>query len=93
MAHETVNFGHDRDQPAHMAKLAKEASDGTGLIALSDLGYYEGYEILECEGAGVAAVVRKPRTSNNAAAGLSSITSRCSATPSSATAPKAALRR
>lgn len=70
MAHEVTNVGHDRDQPAHMAKLAKEVTDEDGLIALADRGYYEGCEILECEGAGVAAVVPKPMTSNNAAAGL-----------------------
>ena len=70
VAHEVTNVGHDRDQLAHMAKLAKEATDEDGLIALADRGYYEGYEILECEGAGVAAVVPKRMTSNNAAAGL-----------------------
>jgi transposase len=70
VAHEVTNVGHDRDQLAHMAKLAKEATDEDGLIALADRGYYEGYEILACEEAGVAAVVPKPMTSNNAAAGL-----------------------
>ena len=70
VAHEVTNVGHDRDQLAHMAKLAKEATDEDGLIALADRGYYEGYEILGCEQAGVAAVVPKPMTSNNAAAGL-----------------------
>lgn len=70
VAHEVTNVGHDRDQLAYMAKLAKEATDEDGLIALADRGYYEGYEILGCEQAGVAAVVPKPMTSNNAAAGL-----------------------
>jgi hypothetical protein len=53
-----------------MAKLAKEATGQDDLIALADRGYYEGYEILECERAGVPAVVPKPMTSNNAAEGL-----------------------
>ena len=53
-----------------MAKLAKAATAQDDLIALADRGYYEGYEILECERAGVAAVVPKPMTSNNAAQGL-----------------------
>ncbi len=70
VAHEVTNVGHDRDQLAGMAKLAKAASGQEGLIALADRGYYEGYEILECERAGVAAVVPKPMTSNNLAEGL-----------------------
>jgi hypothetical protein len=53
-----------------LAKLAKEATAEDELIALADRGYYEGYEILACEQAGVAALVPKPMTSNNAAAGL-----------------------
>lgn len=70
VAHEVTNVGHDRNQLAHMAELAKEATAEDGLIALADRGYYEGYEILECERAGVAAVVPKPMTLNSAAAGL-----------------------
>jgi len=70
VAHEVTNVGHDRNQLAHMAKLAKAATAEDELIALADRGYYEGYEILGCERAGVAAVVPKPMTSNNAAAGL-----------------------
>lgn len=63
-------MGHDRDQLAGMAKLAKAAVGQEGLIALADRGYFEGYEILECERAGLAAVVPKPMTSNNLAEGL-----------------------
>lgn len=70
VAHQVANVGHDRDQLARMAKLAKEATAAERLIALADRGYYEGYEILACERAGVAAVLPKPMTSNNAAAGL-----------------------
>jgi transposase len=70
VAHEVTNVGHDRDQLAGMAKLAKAAAGEEELIALADRGYYEGYEILACERAGVAAVVPKPMTSNNLAAGL-----------------------
>ena len=70
VAHEVTNVGHDRDQLAHMAKLAKAVTGEDELIALADRGYYEGYEIPECERAGVAAVVPKPMTWNNAAAGL-----------------------
>jgi transposase len=70
VAHEVTNVGHDRDQLAHMAKLAKVATGEGELIALADRGYYEGYEILECERSGVAAVVAKPMTSNSLANGL-----------------------
>jgi transposase len=70
VAHEVTNVGHDRDQLANMAKLAKGATRARELIALADRGYYEGYEILECERAGIAAVVPKPMTSNNLANGL-----------------------
>jgi hypothetical protein len=70
VAHEVTNVGHDRDQLATMAKLAKTATGESDLIALADRGYYEGYEILRCERAGVAAIVPKPMTSNNLAEGL-----------------------
>ena len=70
VAHEVTNVGHDRDQLANMAKLAKAATGEGELIALADRGYYEGYEILGCERAGIAAVVPKPLTSNNLADGL-----------------------
>jgi len=70
VAHEVTNVGHDRDQLANMSKLAKAATGERELIAIADRGYYEGYEILECERAGIAALVPKPMTSNNAAAGL-----------------------
>ena len=70
VAHEVTNVGHDRDQLAHMAKLARAATGQDDLIAVADKGYYEGHEILEAELAGVAVVVPKPMTSNNAAKGL-----------------------
>jgi ribosomal protein L2 len=70
VAHEVTNVAHDRNPLASMAKLAKAATGEGELIALADRGYYEGYEILECEQAGVSAVVPKPMTSNNLADGL-----------------------
>jgi transposase len=70
VAHEVTNVGHDRDQLANMAKFAKQATGERDLIALADRGYYEGYEILKCEQAGIAALVPKPMTSNNLAEGL-----------------------
>ena len=70
VAHEVTNAGHDRDQLAKMAELAKDATGESELIALADRGYYEGYEIVQCERAGVATIIPKPMTSNNLAAGL-----------------------
>jgi transposase len=70
VAHEVTNVGHDRAQLASMAKLAKDATAEDKLIALADRGYYEGYEILACERAGITAIVPKPMTSNNLADGL-----------------------
>jgi hypothetical protein len=69
VAHEVTNVGHDRDQLASMANLAKEATGERKLIALADRGYYEGYEILKCEQAGIATLVPKPLTSNSLAEG------------------------
>jgi transposase len=45
VAHEVTNVGHDRDQLAGMAKLAKAAAGEDELIALADRGYYEGYAL------------------------------------------------
>lgn len=67
VAHEVTNVGHDRDQLAGMAKLAQEAAGADELIALADRRHYEGYEILECERAGLLVVVPKLMTSNNRA--------------------------
>jgi hypothetical protein len=39
------------------------------LTALADRGYFKGEEILECERAGIEALVSKPQTSNNQAKG------------------------
>jgi len=69
VAHEVTNVGHDRDALAHMAKLARQATGQRDLIALADRGYFEGYEILKCERAGIAAVVPRPLPSNSAAEG------------------------
>jgi hypothetical protein len=69
VAHEVTNVGHDRDQLAAMAELAKKATGERKLIALADRGYFEGYEILKCEQAGIAALVPKPMTSNSMAEG------------------------
>jgi hypothetical protein len=48
-----------------MAKAAQEAAAHPELIVLADRGYFEGYDILECERAGIATMVPKPLTSNS----------------------------
>jgi transposase len=63
VAHEVTNDVTDRGQLAAMAKAAKEASAHPSPIVLADRGYFEGYQILECERAGIVAMVPKPLTS------------------------------
>jgi transposase len=69
VTHEVTNAGHDRHQLASMAKQAREATGEAPLTALADRGYFRGEEILECERAGINALVPKPQTSNNQAKG------------------------
>ena len=56
---------HGPGQLAAMAKAAKQATAHPKPIVLADRGYFEGYEILECERAGIATMVPKPLTSNS----------------------------
>ena len=63
VAHEVTNSVTDRGQLASMAKAAKAATEHPTPIVLADRGYFEGYQILECERAGIAAMVPKPLTS------------------------------
>ncbi len=65
VAHEVTNSVTDRGQLASMAKAAKAAAGHPQPIVLADRGYFEGYEILECERAGIATMVPKPLTSNS----------------------------
>ena len=69
VAHEVINVGHDRTQLASMAKQARAAVDQNALTVVADRGYFKGEEILECEQAGISALVPKPLTSNNRAEG------------------------
>ena len=65
VAHEVTNSVTARGQLAAMAKAAKKASTHPHPTVLADRGYFEGYEILECERAGIATMVPKPLTSNS----------------------------
>jgi hypothetical protein len=70
VAHEVTNAVTDRGQLASMAKAAKQAIGHPKPIVLADRGYFSGYDILECERAGIATLVPKPLTSNSKAEGL-----------------------
>lgn len=69
VAHEVTNVGHDRTQLTSMAKQARDAVGEDDLTVLADRGYFKGEEILDCEKAGINALVPKPQTSNNQAKG------------------------
>ena len=69
VAHEVTNSGSDRAQLSSMGKQTQEAMGVEKLTALADRGYFKGEEILECERAGINALVPKPQTSNNKAKG------------------------
>jgi len=69
VTHEVTNLGSDRSQLSSMAKQTREAMGVEKLTALADRGYFKSEEILECERAGIDALVSKPQTSNNQAKG------------------------
>jgi len=70
VAHEVTNVGHDRTQLASMGAQAKQAIGQGSITALADRGYFRGEEIVQCAHTGIEALVPKPLTSNNRAAGL-----------------------
>jgi transposase len=69
VTHEVTNQGTDRSQLASMGKQAHQVTGVNDLTALADRGYYKGEEILECEQAGINALVPKCHTSGNLARG------------------------
>jgi len=69
VAHEVTNAVTDRAQLADMAKATQQATGHPKPIVLADRGYFEGYQILECEQAGIATLVPKPLTSGSKAKG------------------------
>ena len=70
MAHEVVNDGHDRTQLVPMGRQAKEAAGTADITVLADRGYFNGEQVLECEGTGVLPCVPKIDTSGRARFGL-----------------------
>ena len=65
VAHEVTNSITDQGQLPAMAKATKEAIGHPKPTVLADRGYFEGYDILECERAGIETLVPKPLTSNS----------------------------
>jgi transposase len=70
VAHEVINQGYDRHQLAPMALKAQRATGCMQITALADRGYFNGDQVLSCEGTGVAPVVPKTLTSGNTKRGL-----------------------
>src|SRR5271157_97544 len=70
VAHEVTNVGTDRSQLAAMGGKARDATGCEEVTVLAGRGYYNGEEVLACEGKGVLPYVPKTQTSGNAKRGL-----------------------
>ena len=70
VAHEVTNQGYDRHQLAPMAFKAQQATGCEQITALADRGYFNGDQVLSCEGTGVAPIVPKTLTSSGAKRGF-----------------------
>jgi hypothetical protein len=65
-----TNVGSDRAQLTAMSRKARAASGCEEVTVLADRGYYNGDEVLACEGTGILPVIPKTQTSGNAKRGL-----------------------
>ena len=63
VAHEVINVGHDRTQLAPMGRKAQAATGCEEITALADRGYFNGEQVLACEGTGVLPCIPKTVTS------------------------------
>ena len=70
VAHEVTNIGSDRSQLTSMGHKAKEATGCDELTVLADRGYFNGDQVLACEGTGILPIIPKTQTSNNPNRGL-----------------------
>ena len=70
VAHEVTTIGHDRTLLKPMAGKAKDAMGSDTLSVIADRGYFNGEQILECEGVGILPLVPKPLTSSGTKRGL-----------------------
>src|SRR5438552_18943034 len=69
VAHEVTNQGYDRHQLVPMALEAQQATGCEQITALADRSYFNGDQVLSCEGTGVAPLVPKTLTSRGAELG------------------------
>src|SRR5476649_2181111 len=70
VAHEVTNLGHDRTQLEPMAVKAQVATGCEQITALADRGYFNGDQVLACEGTGVLPFIPKTDTSSAAQRGF-----------------------
>ena len=70
VAHEVTNAGSDRALLSLMGRKALRATGRNEVTVLADRGYYNGDEVLACEGTGVLPCIPKTLTSGNAKRGL-----------------------
>jgi transposase len=70
VAHEVTNIGSDRSQLTSMGDKAQEATGCDELTVLADRGYFNGDQVLACEGTGILPIIPKTQTSNNRNRGL-----------------------
>jgi transposase len=70
VAHEVTNVGTDRTQLLAMGRQAQDVMTCEEVTALADRGYFNGDEVLACEGTGVLPCVPKTLTSGNTKRGL-----------------------
>lgn len=70
VAHEVTNVGHDRTQLEPMGLKAQAATGCEQITALADRGYFNGEQVLACEGTGVLPCIPKTDTSSAAQRGF-----------------------
>src|SRR4030088_2737655 len=70
VTHEVTNQGYDRQQLAPMAFKAQQATGCDKITAVPARGYFNGDQVLSCEGTGVAPIVPKTLTSSGAKRGF-----------------------
>jgi hypothetical protein len=70
VAHEVTNLGHDRTLLEPMGLKAQAATGCEQITALADRGYFNGEQVLACEGTGVLPCVPKTDTSSAAQRGF-----------------------
>jgi transposase len=64
VAHEVTNIGHDRTLLEPMGQKAKAAMGCGQITALADRGYFNGEQVLACEGTGILPCIPKNDTSS-----------------------------